>query len=68
MQEVYEATEETGKANRRISFQWAKQRFDEIKPTLRELEELEEFFQAEKEAEESHERKEADMRRLKARR
>mmetsp|Transcript_12328 Transcript_12328/g.37591 ORF Transcript_12328/g.37591 Transcript_12328/m.37591 type:complete len:662 (-) Transcript_12328:1131-3116(-) len=67
MQEVYEATEETGKANRRVSFQWAKQRFEEIKPTLKELEELEEFFRAEQEAEERHEKKEADLRRLKNR-
>uniref|UniRef100_A0A7S2ZVZ8 DUF4110 domain-containing protein n=1 Tax=Rhodosorus marinus TaxID=101924 RepID=A0A7S2ZVZ8_9RHOD len=68
MQEVYEATETTGKENRRVAFQWARQRYDEIKPTLRELEELEEFFRQEQEAEERHAKKEADIRRQKNRR
>jgi len=41
----------TGKENRSVVFQWAGQRYDEIKPTLGELERLEEFFRQKQEAE-----------------
>ena len=39
--EVHEALGESGKALRRVSFEWAFKRYWEIKPTLKELEELE---------------------------
>lgn len=50
--EVYEALGETGKGSRRIAFEWAYKRYWEMKPQLKELEDLERELQLEAKLEE----------------
>lgn len=66
--EVHEAIAETGKALRRISFEWAFKRYWEIKPTLKELEALEAELAREEELEQQFAKAQIDQRRAKARR
>jgi N-acetylneuraminic acid mutarotase len=50
--EVYESLGESGKGSRRIAFEWAYKRYWEMKPQLKELEDLEKELQAEAQLEE----------------
>lgn len=66
--EVHEALGETGKALRRIAFEWAFKRYWEIKPTLKELEELEAELAREAELEKEFAKAQIDQKRGRSRR
>lgn len=66
--EVHEALGEGGKNLRRIAFEWAFKRYWEIKPTLKELEELEAELAHEAELEEEFAKTQLDQRRGRSRR
>lgn len=66
--EVHEALGESGKNLRRVAFEWARKRYLEIKPTLRELEELEAELAREEELERQFEKMEIEQRRGRSRR
>lgn len=68
MGEVHEALGESGKILRRIAFEWAFKRYWEIKPTLKELEELEAELQREAQLEEEFAKAQIDQRRGRSRR
>lgn len=68
MGEVNEALGETGKTLRRIAFEWAFKRYWEIKPTLKELEELEAELAREEELEKQFAKAEIDQKRGRTRR
>lgn len=66
--EVHEALGEGGKTLRRVAFEWAFKRYWEIKPTLKELEELEAELAREEELEKQFAKAEVDGRRGRSRR
>lgn len=66
--EVREALELGGKELRRKSFEWAYKRYWEIKPSLRELEELEADLAREEELEKEFAKMQTDMRHVRNRR
>jgi Domain of unknown function (DUF4110)/Galactose oxidase, central domain/Kelch motif len=66
--EVHEATGESGKQLRRMAFEWCYRRYWEIKPTLKELEDLEEEIAAEAKLEEEFMRSHIEAKRNRTRR
>lgn len=66
--EVHEALGESGKNLRRVAFEWARKRYMEIKPTLRELELLEAELAREEELEKQFEKAQIEQRRGRSRR
>lgn len=66
--EVHEALGESGKALRRVAFEWAFKRYWEIKPTLKELEELEAELAREEELEKEFAKAQIDQKRGRSRR
>lgn len=66
--EVHEALGESGKTLRRISFEWAYKRYWEIKPSLKELEELEAELAREEEMEKAFAKAQIDQKRGRSRR
>lgn len=66
--EVHEALGESGKSLRRIAFEWAFKRYWEIKPSLRELEELEAELAREEELEKAFAQAQLDQKRGRSRR
>lgn len=66
--EVHEAMGSGGKELRRIAFEWAYKRYWEVKPTLRELEEIEEEILREAKLEEEFAKAQVDTRRGRNRR
>lgn len=68
MGEVHEALGESGKTLRRISFEWAYKRYWEIKPSLKELEELEAELAREEEMEKAFAKAQLDQKRGRSRR
>lgn len=66
--EVHEALGESGKNLRRVAFEWARKRYMEIKPTLRELELLEAELAREEELEKQFEKVQIEQRRGRSRR
>lgn len=66
--EVHEALGESGKTLRRISFEWAFKRYWEIKPSLKELEELEAELAREEEMEKAFAKAQLDQKRGRSRR
>lgn len=66
--EVYEAIGESGKGLRRTAFEWAFKRYWEIKPTLKELEELEAELAREAELEKEFAKSQLDQKRTRSRR
>lgn len=66
--EVHEALGESGKNLRRVAFEWARKRYMEIKPTLRELEMLEAELAREEELEKQFEKAQIEQRRGRSRR
>lgn len=66
--EVHEALGESGKALRRVAFEWAFKRYWEIKPTLKELEELEAELAREEELEKEFARAQLEQKRGRSRR
>lgn len=68
MGSVNEALGETGKTLRRISFEWAFKRYWEVKPSLKELEELEAEIAREEELEREFAKAQIEQKRGRARR
>jgi Domain of unknown function (DUF4110)/Galactose oxidase, central domain len=66
--EVHEALGESGKGLRRVAFEWAYKRYWELKPTLRELEELEEELARDAKLEEEFSKVQVEQRRGRNRR
>lgn len=66
--EVHEALGESGKTLRRMAFEWAFRRYWEIKPTLKELEELEAELAREEELEKEFEKAQIEQKRARSRR
>lgn len=66
--EVHDALGESGKALRRVAFEWAFRRFWEIKPTLKELEELEAQIAREEALEREFEKVQLEQKRARGRR
>lgn len=66
--EVHEAHGGSGKELRKTAFEWAWKRYNEIKPTLREIEELEEEFAREAKLEEESAKTKVDEQRGRSRR
>lgn len=66
--EVHEALGESGKALRRIAFEWAFKRYWEIKPSLKELEELEAELAREEEMEKQFAKAQLEQKRGRSRR
>lgn len=66
--EVHEALGESGKALRRVAFEWAFKRYWEIKPSLKELEELEAELAREEEMEKAFAIAQLDQKRGRSRR
>lgn len=66
--EVHEALGESGKALRRLAFEWAFRRYWEIKPTLKELEELEAQIAREEALERDFEKVQLEQKRARGRR
>ncbi|KAI0565988.1 Kelch-type beta propeller [Gracilaria domingensis] len=66
--EVHEALGESGKALRRVAFEWAFRRYWEIKPTLKELEEIEAQIAHEEALEREFQRVQLEEKRTRGRR
>jgi Domain of unknown function (DUF4110)/Galactose oxidase, central domain/Kelch motif len=66
--EVRESRGDSGKQLRRTAFEWCYRRYMEIKPTLRELEELEEEIAAEAKLEEEFAKAQVEAKRSRTRR
>ena len=66
--EVHEALGESGKGLRRIAFEWAFKRYWEVKPTLKELEELEAELAREEELEREFAKAQIEQKRARSRR
>ncbi|CAN8076809.1 unnamed protein product [Agarophyton chilense] len=66
--EVHEALGESGKVLRRIAFEWAFRRYWEIKPTLKELEEIEAQIAREEVLEKEFQKVQLEQKRVRGRR
>eukprot|EP00178_Gracilaria_changii_P027949 TRINITY_DN935_c0_g1_i2.p2 TRINITY_DN935_c0_g1~~TRINITY_DN935_c0_g1_i2.p2 ORF type:complete len:645 (+),score=134.57 TRINITY_DN935_c0_g1_i2:99-2033(+) len=66
--EVHEALGESGKALRRVAFEWAFRRYWEIKPTLKELEEIEAQIAREEALEREFQKAQLEQKRIRGRR